>query len=149
MSDNEDVTRRRLYWHSRRGMWELDLLLMPFLEEATAGTPDDFDDLCRRVRSALKAKSGVRPRLSVHRTSKHIYAQIINDESGVTLASASTQDKGLKLKGHLGNKAAATKIGEEIAKRAKAAGVEHLLEVLTHFLKSLLLTFRCPGMVAM
>ncbi|WP_110602831.1 MULTISPECIES: succinate dehydrogenase assembly factor 2 [Salinicola] len=33
MSDNEDVTRRRLYWHSRRGMWELDLLLMPFLEE--------------------------------------------------------------------------------------------------------------------
>ncbi|MDH4573529.1 succinate dehydrogenase assembly factor 2 [Salinicola acroporae] len=32
MSDNEDVTRRRLYWHSRRGMWELDLLLMPFLE---------------------------------------------------------------------------------------------------------------------
>ncbi|KAA0020926.1 succinate dehydrogenase assembly factor 2 [Salinicola corii] len=33
MSDNEDVTRRRLYWHSRRGMWELDLLLMPFLED--------------------------------------------------------------------------------------------------------------------
>jgi len=41
MPDNEDVIRRRLYWHSRRGMWELDLLLMPFLE-------DRYDQLSAR-----------------------------------------------------------------------------------------------------
>ena len=83
----------------------------------------------RRRMSIRKRIRGTeaRPRLVVFRTNNHIYAQIINDESGVTLASASTQDKGLKLKGHLGNKAAATKIGEEIAKRAKAAGVEQVV----------------------
>lgn len=83
----------------------------------------------RRRMSIRKRIRGTeaRPRLVVFRTNNHIYAQVINDESGVTLASASTQDKGLKLKGHLGNKAAATKIGEEIAKRAKAAGVEEVV----------------------
>ncbi|WP_110685300.1 succinate dehydrogenase assembly factor 2 [Salinicola aestuarinus] len=42
MSDNEDTVRKRLYWHSRRGMWELDLLLVPFLEDCyDALSPED------------------------------------------------------------------------------------------------------------
>jgi len=68
-----------------------------------------------------------RPRMVVFRTTNHIYVQVINDEMGVTLATASTRDKALKLKGHLGNKAAATKIGEAIAERAKAVGVEKVV----------------------
>ena len=49
-----------------------------------------FDRRRRRVRTALKARSGSRPRLSVHRSGKHIYAQIIDDAAGRTLAAAST-----------------------------------------------------------
>lgn len=49
MSDNEDVTRRRLYWHSRRGMWELDLLLMPFLEACYDELPAGDKELYREL----------------------------------------------------------------------------------------------------
>ena len=49
-----------------------------------------FDRRRRRVRSALKARSAGRPRLSVHRSGKHIYAQVIDDEAGRTVASASS-----------------------------------------------------------
>lgn len=65
----------------------------------------------------------IRPRLSVHRTNKAIYAQIIDDVKGVTLASASSVDKDAGLKNG-GNKAAATAVGKLIAARAKKAGVE-------------------------
>ena len=66
-----------------------------------------------------------RPRLSVHRSSKHIYAQIIDDESGKTLASASTLDKSLRESLDSGaNKSAAAEVGKLIAKRAKEKGVE-------------------------
>jgi large subunit ribosomal protein L18 len=68
-----------------------------------------------------------RPRLVVFRTTNHIYAQVINDETSATLAAASTQDKDFKVKGHRGNKTAAAKIGELIAERAKAAGVEKVV----------------------
>ena len=55
-----------------------------------------FDQRRRRVRTALRLKSGGRPRLSVHRSSQHIYAQIIDDTNGVTLASASTLEKDVR-----------------------------------------------------
>ena len=76
-----------------------------------------FDRRRRRVRTALKARSGSRPRLSVHRSGKHIYAQIIDDTAGRTMAAAST----LGSKG--GNIAAAVKVGSDIAAAAKQAGV--------------------------
>ena len=76
-----------------------------------------FDRRRRRVRTALKARSGGRPRLSVHRSGKHIYAQIIDDAVGRTVAAAST------LGGKGGNIVAATKVGEDIAAAAKQAGV--------------------------
>ena len=74
-----------------------------------------------RVRTALKARSGGRPRLSVHRSGRHIYAQIIDDAQGRTIAAASTLVKGEKSIG--ANVAAAAKVGTEIAEKAKAAGV--------------------------
>ena len=65
------------------------------------------------------------PRLAVYRSTKHIYAQLIDDENHVTLASASSNDKELKeqLK-HGGNVEAAKVVGEAIAKKAKAKGIE-------------------------
>ena len=63
-----------------------------------------------------------RPRLSVHRSSKNISVQLIDDVKGVTLAAASTLEKELGLVGK-NNIAAATKLGAEIASRAKKAGV--------------------------
>jgi large subunit ribosomal protein L18 len=76
-----------------------------------------FDRRRRRVRTALKARAGGRPRLSVHRSGKHIYAQIIDDAAGRTLAAAST------LGGKGGNIEAAAKVGADIAAAAKQAGV--------------------------
>ena len=67
-----------------------------------------------------------RPRLTVFRSAKHIYAQVIDDLSGKTLASASTNEKGGKAdKG--GNCAAATQVGTKVAERAKAAGVTDIV----------------------
>lgn len=83
-----------------------------------------------RTRNKLKAvntaKDGVRgsrPRLSVHRTNKAIYAQVIDDLNGVTLAAASTLDKDFGDKNG-GNIAAAQKVGKLVAERAKKAGVK-------------------------
>ncbi len=76
-----------------------------------------------RVRRHIRGTAD-RPRLSVFRTSKHIYAQIIDDASGKTLASASTMDKQLRENlGFGGNQSAAVAVGQEVAARAKAAGV--------------------------
>jgi len=80
----------------------------------------------KRVRKHIAAVAkGSRLRLSVFRSSKGIYAQVIDDGRGVTVAAASTLDKGLR--GALGtgaDKAAAERVGTLIAERAKAAGVE-------------------------
>ena len=76
-----------------------------------------FERRRRRVRTALRARAGGRPRLSVHRSGKHIYAQIIDDAAGRTLAAAST----LGSKGS--NVDAAVKVGSDIAAAAKQAGV--------------------------
>lgn len=80
-----------------------------------------FDRRRRRVRTALKARSGGRPRLSVHRSGRHIYAQIIDDAAGRTLVAASTLAKGGKSIG--ANVDAAVQVGKDIAEKAKAAGV--------------------------
>ena len=100
-----------------------------------------FDRRRRRVRTALKARAGGRPRLSVHRSGRHIYAQIIDDAAGRTLASASSLTKGSKdiganvrtvaaastlTKGSTGpgaTVAAAAEVGKALAEAAKAAGV--------------------------
>ena len=78
-----------------------------------------------RTRVALRKTSSGRPRLSVHRSSKHIYAQVINDAEGHTLASASSLDSGVKnaVESTCNNDAAA-KVGKLVAERAKAIGVE-------------------------
>ena len=78
-----------------------------------------FDRRRRRVRTALKARAGGKPRLSVHRTGKHIYAQIIDDAAGKTVAAASTL--GADASG--ANVEAAKKVGSDIAAAAKKAGV--------------------------
>ena len=65
----------------------------------------------------------IRPRLSIHRTNKAIYAQVIDDIKGVTVAAASTLDKDLGIKNG-GNAEAASKVGKLVAERAKKAGVE-------------------------
>lgn len=65
------------------------------------------------------------PRLSVFRSSKHIYAQIIDDVNGVTLASASSMAKSFE--GNGGNKEGARKVGEMIAEAAKAKGIENVV----------------------
>lgn len=76
-----------------------------------------------RVRKATRGKTE-RPRLSVFRSHKHIYAQIIDDESGRTLASASTRDKQLRAQvSYGGNKDAAAAVGKAVAERAVAAGI--------------------------
>jgi len=79
-----------------------------------------------RVRNRLKRDS-TRPRLSVFRSNKHIYAQVIDDEAGRTLASACTLDKGLcdGLE-YRGNKEAAVLVGKAIAERALDAGVKQV-----------------------
>ncbi len=80
-----------------------------------------------RVRMRV-AGSPERPRLCVHRSNDHIYAQVIDDHSGRTVASASSLDKDTRkeMKGG-GNVAAAKVIGKKIAERARAAGVEQVV----------------------
>ena len=86
---------------------------------------DLFQKRRQRVRNKLRKMAGERPRLSVHRSSKNISVQLIDDAEGRTLAAASTLEKDLGLKGK-NNKEAAARIGTEIAARAKAAGVEQV-----------------------
>jgi len=77
----------------------------------------------QRVRTALRAKAGGRARLSIHRSGRHIYAQVIDDAAGRTVASASTIDKDVAGKSSGAGIAAAVEVGKRVAERAKAAGV--------------------------
>lgn len=77
----------------------------------------------RRVNIQRNATRDIRPRLSVHRTNKQIYAQIIDDVNGITLAAASSKDASLKLKNG-SNVEAAGKVGKLVAERATKAGVK-------------------------
>ena len=84
-----------------------------------------FERRKRRTRYALKQSNSGRARLSIFRSSKHIYAQVIDDQAGRTLASASSIDKTLKPDLKKGcDAAAAAAVGKLVAARAKEAGVE-------------------------
>jgi large subunit ribosomal protein L18 len=81
-----------------------------------------------RLRFQLRQKSAGRPRLSVHRSGKHIYAQIIDDAQGRTLAAASSLDKGLRSELKTGaDVSAAAAVGKLVAERAVAAGVTQVV----------------------
>ena len=77
-----------------------------------------------RVRTKISG-TAERPRLDVFRSSKHIYAQIIDDASGKTLVSESTVEKDFD--GYGGNKEAAKKVGQRVAEKALAAGITNVV----------------------
>lgn len=87
-----------------------------------------FERRRQRVRNRLKTNATGRPRLSIHRSGKHIYAQIVDDLKGATLAAASTLDADLRQQvGSGANVEAARQVGELIAKRAVDAGVKEVM----------------------
>ena len=82
----------------------------------------------KRVRSRIRRRATERPRLSVFRSSQHIYAQVIDDRRGVTLAAASSVDRDLKTNPKTGaNVDAAKEVGRLIAARAVAAGIKEVV----------------------
>ncbi|MCM8730823.1 50S ribosomal protein L18 [Hephaestia sp. GCM10023244] len=85
-----------------------------------------FEKRRRRNRTALRARAGTRPRLSVHRSGRHIYAQVIDDAEGKTLASASTLEEGARAKSGA-NVEAAAEVGKRVAAAAKKAGVTQVV----------------------
>jgi large subunit ribosomal protein L18 len=81
-----------------------------------------------RIRRSIQAAAGGRPRLSVFRSSKHIYAQVIDDRKGATLASASSVEKDLRASLKTGADVGAAKVvGKLVAERAAAAGVKDVV----------------------
>jgi large subunit ribosomal protein L18 len=89
---------------------------------------DNFARRSKRVRQSLRRAANGRVRLSVFRSSKHIYAQVIDDGAGRTMAAASTLDKDLKGALKKGSDLeAAQAVGKLIAERALAAGVKNVI----------------------
>ncbi len=76
-----------------------------------------------RVRKKVRG-TAARPRLAVFRSNQHIYAQVIDDVAGRTLASASTMETSVRGAGSTGTVAAAKAVGERVGERAKQAGVD-------------------------
>jgi large subunit ribosomal protein L18 len=85
-----------------------------------------FDKRRQRVRTSLRQRAGDRPRLSVHRSGRHIYAQIIVDGEGRTVAAASTLEKEARAKTGA-TVASAQEVGRKLAERAKAAGITRVV----------------------
>ena len=82
----------------------------------------------RRNRRNLRRRAGARPRLSVHRSSKHMYAQVVRDDEGRTVAAASTLEKALRESLRTGaDVAAARAVGKLVAERAREAGVAEVV----------------------
>jgi large subunit ribosomal protein L18 len=93
-----------------------------------ASTLSRFDRRKARVRRTLRKAQGDRPRLSVFRSSKHIYAQVIDDVKGATVAAASSLDKDLRAEFAKGSDVeAAAKVGKILAERAIKAGVKEVV----------------------
>jgi len=89
---------------------------------------NQFSRRKRRVRGDLRSNAGGRLRLSVHRSSRHIYAQVIDDAQGRTVAAASSLEKDMKGKLKTGaDKAAAAAVGKLLAERAVGAGVSDVV----------------------
>ena len=89
-----------------------------------------FDKNAQRLKRHIRVRGKIsgtpeRPRLNVFRSNANMYAQIIDDVNGVTLAAASTLDKDFE--GAAGNKEAARKVGQMVAERAKAKGIEEVV----------------------
>jgi large subunit ribosomal protein L18 len=85
-----------------------------------------FDRRRQRVRTSLRKRAGERARLSIHRSGRHIYAQIIDDRASRTVAAASTLEKDVR--GTTGATiSSAQDVGRRIAERAKAAGVTRVV----------------------
>ena len=80
----------------------------------------------RRVRKKIHG-TAARPRLAVFRSNKHLSLQLIDDEAGRTLASASTAESVLRAEGSGATVAAATRLGQLLAERAKAAGISQVV----------------------
>ena len=78
----------------------------------------------RRNRTALKARSGIRPRLSVHRSGKHIYAQVIDDLTGQTMVSSSSLTLLRAGEAVKADKEAATKVGKDLAAKALERNIQ-------------------------
>ena len=89
------------------------------------------DHIRRRIHARVRKKirgSGDRPRLNVFRSASHIYAQVIDDDQGRTLASASTVDKEIRRQNRNGgNLAAARVVGSRIAERASRLGIKRVV----------------------
>ncbi|TPG22585.1 50S ribosomal protein L18 [Sphingomonas koreensis] len=85
-----------------------------------------FEKRRRRNRTALRARGAGRPRLSVHRSGKHIYAQVIDDAAGKTIAAASTLEKDVRSQSGA-NVDAAAAVGKRVAEAAKQAGVTQVV----------------------
>ena len=79
-----------------------------------------------RVRKKING-TAARPRLAVFRSNKHLVLQVIDDEAGRTIAAASTNEAGERATGDGGSVAAATRMGQLVAERAKAAGIEKVV----------------------
>ena len=93
-----------------------------------ASTKESIQRRANRVRRQVKAAANGRPRLSVFRSSKNIYVQVIDDVAGRTIAAASTMDKDLRGKLKTGaDTAAAAEVGKLIAERASKAGVSEVV----------------------
>ena len=89
-----------------------------------------FDKNAQRIKRHVRVRGKIsgtpeRPRLNVFRSNANMYAQIIDDVNGVTLAAASTLEKDFE--GAVGNKEAARKVGQLVAERAKAKGIEEVV----------------------
>ena len=85
-----------------------------------------FDRRRQRVRTALRKRAGDRLRLSIHRSGRHIYAQVIDDRQSKTVASASSLEKDVRDQSGA-TIASAQDVGKRIAERAKAAGVSRVI----------------------
>ncbi|HMF53759.1 MAG TPA: 50S ribosomal protein L18 [Edaphobacter sp.] len=93
-------------------------------------TPRKRDVIRKRVHTRIREKvsgTAARPRLNVYRSLNHIYTQLVDDESGATLVSASTMGKKSEEKKTGGNIAAAIEVGKLIAERAQEKGIKSVV----------------------